>query len=112
MAGNSSVSTCGGTMITKLLVRFADWLGCPSGFFWTQGAAVAFGLAGIFVGFSEGWQLAFTLFLSIATYLMGGIILVAQNRDEKAIQEKLDEIIKSLPGTDKSIVGIENKDKG
>jgi low affinity Fe/Cu permease len=94
-------------MIKNLLTKFADWLGCPAGFFWTQGTAVAFAAAGIFVGFSESWQLAYTLFLSVATYLMGGVILVAQNRDETAIQKKLDELIRALPNADNSLRGIE-----
>lgn len=96
-------------MFTQGLTRFAEHLATPLGFLWTQGAGVVFGLAGFLFHFSEGWQLAYTLFLSIATFLIGGVILVAQNHDEKAIQKKLDELLRAIPQARNDMIGIEDR---
>jgi len=45
--------------------------------------------------FSEGWQLVINTGTTIVTFLMVFLIQATQNRESKAIQLKLDELIRS-----------------
>jgi len=51
-----------------------------------------------------------TLFLSEATFIIGGIILVAQNHDEEALHAKMDEVIRALPQARNELIGAEKED--
>lgn len=44
--------------------------------------------------------------------LMVFIIEATQQADDRAVQKKLDEILKKLPQTDNKIIGIEKEYKG
>lgn len=81
-----------------------------------SGRPWAFGIAGIFVSgwlltgpifhFSDTWQLVMNTISSIVTFLMVFLIQNAQNRDSKALQLKLDELIRVTEARNK-LVGIE-----
>jgi len=96
--------------LARYLRTFADHLATPAGFFWTQGVSIAFLPAGWLFGFSDGWQLVWTLFLSEATFIIGGIILVAQNHDEEALHAKMDEVIRALPQARNELIGAEKEE--
>jgi low affinity Fe/Cu permease len=56
---------------------------------------VAWAATGPFFGFSETWQLVINTGTTIITFLMVFLIQSTQNRDARAIQLKLDELIRS-----------------
>jgi low affinity Fe/Cu permease len=60
-----------------------------------------------------GWlmaQVILTTTLTVLTQLTAMLIQIGQDRNEKAMQKKLDELIKSIDTADDNLRGIENED--
>ncbi len=58
--------------------------------------------------FSDTWQLVINTGTTIITFLMVFLIQNTQNRDSKAVQIKLDELIRATKGARSQYVGLEN----
>lgn len=58
--------------------------------------------------FSDTWQLVINTGTTIVTFLMVFLIQNTQNRDSKAIQLKLDELIRAVSGARNDMIDIEN----
>jgi low affinity Fe/Cu permease len=59
-------------------------------------------------GFSDTWQLVINTGTTIVTFLMVFILQNTQNRDNQAVQLKLDEILRSLRHARTSFVDLED----
>ena len=70
--------------------------GRPSAFIAAFAIVLAWGASGPVFGFSDTWQLVINTGTTIVTFLMVFLIQNSQNRDNAAIQVKLDEIIRSI----------------
>ena len=68
---------------------------------------VVWGLTGPLFDYSDTWQLMINTGTTIVTFLMVFIIQNTQNRDTKAIQLNLDELLKGVQGARSSLVGLE-----
>jgi low affinity Fe/Cu permease len=65
-------------------------------------------MTGPFFKFSDTWQLVVNTGTTVITYLAVFLIQNTQNRDAKAIQLKLDELIKGVEGARTHLVNLES----
>ncbi len=65
-------------------------------------------LTGPLFGFSDTWQLVINTSTTIITFLMVFLIQNTQNRDNGALQAKLDELIHAMVDADNKFIGIEH----
>jgi low affinity Fe/Cu permease len=69
---------------------------------------VAWAASGPLFHFSDTCQLVINTGTTIVTFLMVFLIQNTQNRDSKAVQLKLDELIRALKGARNNLVSLEN----
>lgn len=100
--------------MSKFFAKFAAAVASASGKPITFVAAVTLVLAwaasGPFFNYSETWQLVINTSTTIITFLMVFVLQNSQNRDGKALQAKLDELILSSQAANR-FVGIEKLDE-
>lgn len=86
--------------------RIAHFIGQPHTFIWLC-TGLAFWAAAIFAfHLGDGWQPMLTA-INIVTFLMVFLIQSTQNRNDAAIQAKLDELIRALEPAENKFRGIE-----
>ena len=86
----------------------ADAMGTPWTFFLAFGMVLFWAASGPAFHFSDAWQLVINTSTTILTFLMVFLIQNTQNRDAKAIQLKLDELIRAVEGARTKLVRLED----
>lgn len=92
--------------------RFSNWAttatGSPAAFIIAVALILVWAISGPFFNFSENWQLVINTGTTIVTFLMVFLIQKGQNKDSKAIQIKLNELIAAHEKASNRIVDIED----
>lgn len=100
----------------NLFEKFANaatnFTGSSFAFLLAAGIVVAWAISGPFFKFSETWQLVINTGTTIITFLMVFLIQKAQNKDSKAIQLKLNELIAANKYASNRMVDIEDLTEG
>ena len=96
----------------SIFERFSDWAtkftGSPFAFIGATVIIIAWAISGPVFNYSETWQLVINTGTTIITFLMVFLIQKAQNKDSKAIQIKLNELIAANEKASNRIVDIED----
>lgn len=99
-----------GSSLSRLFSRLAstvsDLAGRPATFSLAVALVLVWAISGPLFGFSDSWQLVINTSTTIVTFLMVFIVQNSQNRDGKALQAKIDELILTSQAHNK-FVGIE-----
>lgn len=88
--------------------RVSEAAGSPWAFLVALAGVVAWALLGPFVQFSDSWLLSMSTICSIVPSLMVFLIQNMQNRDSKAMQLKLDELIRSTGQARNNLIHLES----
>lgn len=97
-------------MIARLARWVSDAVGQPAAFVAALALVLAWAASGPAFGWSATWQLIINTTTTVVTFLMVFLIQHAQNLDTRAMERKLDEIIRALPQADNHLIGIERHD--
>ncbi|WP_442879151.1 low affinity iron permease family protein [Chryseobacterium sp. CP-77] len=92
----------------KFSNRAVKFTGSPYAFIGAFIIVVLWAVTGPFFDYSETWQLVINTGTTIITFLMVFLIQKAQNKDSKAIQIKLNELIAAHEKASNRIVDIED----
>lgn len=96
---------------SKFSSLVSDMMGKPVTFIVALAVVCIWGVSGPFFGFSDVWQLVINTGTTIVTFLMIFVLQNSQNRDGKALQAKLDELILTSKGAENKFIGIEKLDE-
>jgi low affinity Fe/Cu permease len=91
----------------KFARNISDLLGRAESFLLALFAIVVWAALGPVYHYSDTWQLVINTATTIVTFLMVFLIQNTQNRDAKAIQLKLDELIRGVKGARTGLVRLE-----
>ena len=92
----------------KVANKVSTATGTPLAFCIAMIVIIVWAILGPANGYSDTWQLVINTGTTIVTFLMVFLIQNSQNRDAKAIQLKLDELLKGVKGARTSMVDIED----
>jgi len=85
----------------------AQWMGSPQLFAVSLLLIVVWGATGPLYHYSDTWQLIINTATNLITFVMVFLIQNTQNRDSKAINLKLNEIIHSMQHAHNELIDIE-----
>src|SRR5262245_43912437 len=91
----------------ELASSVSNLVGSPWGFGIALIAVVAWVLSGPAFGFSDHWQLIINTGTTIITFLVVFLIQHTQNKDARAIQIKLNELLAAVEGASNRLINVE-----
>jgi low affinity Fe/Cu permease len=97
-----------GRFFERLSHAAIEWAGGSWAFGMAVAVILAWALTGPIFGFSDTWQLVINTGTTIVTFLMVFLIQRAQNKDSKAIQLKLNEIVAAIEGASNHLIDVED----
>ena len=96
-------------LFLRFSTRVADTSGRPVSFIVALCLILIWAISGPLFQFNAAWQMVVNTGTTIVTFLMVFLLQTVQNRDNRALQAKLDELILKSSG-DNRFVGAENLD--
>jgi low affinity Fe/Cu permease len=91
----------------RLAARVTNAAGSPFALLLAAVVIVTWLITGPLFGFSDTWQLVINTATTIVTFLMVFVIQATTNREMKATQIKLDELIRAVRGARNAIIATD-----
>lgn len=91
-----------------LAAVMTTYVGTPAALIAAIAVIVVWAISGPVFAFSDTWQLAINTGTTIVTFLMVFVIQASQNREARATQLKLDELIRAVRGARNELIAVEN----
>ena len=105
----------GSNLVNRFLASFAHRITLWAGGNWAFGLACLIVLVWLVTGpifdYSNTWQLVINTGTTVVTFLMVFLIQRAQNKDAKAIQLKLNELVAAMEGASNRLIDVEDLDE-
>jgi low affinity Fe/Cu permease len=111
-SSRTSATVNSSSWFSRMASSTAAWTGTPSAFLIALGTVLVWAVTGPLFHYSDTWQLVINTGTTIITFLMVFLIQNTQNRDTKALQVKLAELIVALEGANNKIAAIEEASDG
>lgn len=92
----------------RIAQRTSEGVGSPKAFMLAVVVVISWAVTGPLFGYSDTWQLIINTGTTILTFLMVFLIQNTQNRDNRAIHLKLDELIRSVKTARNRLIDIED----
>ena len=92
----------------RLAERITAAVGTPWAMLLAVGVVLLWAVTGPLFGFSDTWQLAINTGTTVVTFLMVFVIQASQNREARATQLKLDELIRAMKGARNELIDVED----
>jgi low affinity Fe/Cu permease len=106
--GNSNqANPSGGPALERFSTKVSQWTGSSWAFVLALLLVIVWAVTGPVFRFSQGWQMVINTGTTIATFLMVFLIQRAQNKEARAVQLKLNEIVAAMEGASNRLVGAE-----
>jgi len=96
------------SLFYKLARNTSEAVGSPVASIVAVTVIVIWAITGPIFKFSDTWQLVINTGTTIVTFLMVFLIQNSQNRDAKAVQIKLDELIRAIDSARDEIIDVED----
>lgn len=93
---------------SKVAQKTSDALGSPWAFTIALGVIVVWLISGPLLGFSDTWQLIINTSTTIITFLTVFLIQHTQNKNDKAMHLKLDELIHAVDKARNDFIELED----
>src|SRR5690242_21151572 len=100
-----------GYQLERIATHVTHWTGTTSAFTTACAIIIVWAISGPVFGFSDTWQLVINTGTTIVTFLMVFLIQNSQNRESRATQLKLDELIRSIQNASDRLIDIEGADE-
>ena len=94
-------------LVRRIAVRTPQIVGSPVAFLLALALAAGWVVGGFAVGWTDTWLLWPSAIASIVTFLIAFSLQYTQNRDTRAIQLKLDEILRAHRGARTEMIKLE-----
>ena len=88
--------------------KATQWTGRRQAFGIALGIVVVWLLTGPFFHFSDTWQLVINTGTTVVTFLMVFLIQHAQNKDTRAMELKLNELVAAVAGASNRLIDVED----
>jgi low affinity Fe/Cu permease len=97
-----------GFALERFSLRATEWAGSSWAFTIACVVVVVWLATGPLFHFSDTWQLVINTGTTIVTFLMVFLIQRAQNKESRAVQLKLNEIVAAITGASNRLIDVEN----
>src|SRR5436190_752041 len=95
-------------MLEQFSSAVTRWTGRTVAFLMALGVIIVWAVTGPLFGFSDTWQLVINTSTTIVTFLMVFLIQRAQNKDSRAMQLKLNELVAAVEGASNRLIDAED----